>query len=153
MRNSSTSARGGCWVVAQVALMAVILGLGAVPPIWSDWVRALGIATVLAGAALAVWAGRTMGSSLTPFPRPRADGVLVESGPYAIVRHPIYAAGTLFFLGYGLLASIPATVATVALAALWHFKARVEERHLAERFPAYEDYRRRVRRRIVPYVL
>lgn len=153
MRSSSTSARGGWWVVAQFALMAVILGLGAVPPIWPDWVRALGIVVTLAGAALGIWAGRTLGSSLTPFPRPRADGVLVERGPYTIVRHPIYAAGTLFFLGYGLLASIPATVGTLGLATLWHFKARVEERHLAQRFPGYEDYCRRVRRRIVPYVL
>jgi protein-S-isoprenylcysteine O-methyltransferase Ste14 len=133
--------------------MAGILALGAVPPRWPDWVRVLGIPVILAGAALAVWAGRTMGSSLTPFPRPRADGVLVEDGPYAIVRHPIYAAGTLFFLGFGLFASIPATVGAAALAALWHFKARVEERHLAQRFPGYEDYRRRVRRRILPYLL
>jgi protein-S-isoprenylcysteine O-methyltransferase Ste14 len=129
--------------------MAVILGLGAVPPRWPDWVRVLGIPVALIGAALAVWAGRTMGSSLTPFPRPRADGVLVEDGPFAIVRHPIYAAGTLFFLGFGLVASIPATVGTAALATLWHFKARVEERHLALRFSGYEDYRRRVRRRML----
>jgi protein-S-isoprenylcysteine O-methyltransferase Ste14 len=153
MRSSFRLGRGSGWVVAQFALMAVILCLGAVPPIWPDWVRALGIVVTLAGAALGVWAGRTMGSSLTPFPRPRAAGMLIEHGPYAIVRHPIYAAGTLFFLGYGLLASIPATVATAALTALWHFKARVEERHLAQRFPGYEDYRRRVRRRIVPYLI
>lgn len=153
MRSSSPSDRGTGWVVAQFALIAVILALGAVPPIWPDWMRALGIPVSLAGAALAIWAGRTMGSSLTPFPRPRADGVLVESGPFAIVRHPIYAAGTLFFLGYGLLASVPATIATIALAALWHFKARIEERHLGQQFPGYEDYRRRVRRRMLPYVL
>ena len=153
MPSSSTSAKGGWWVVAQFALMAVVLVLGVVPPIWPDWVRALGIAVTLAGAALAIWAGRTLGSSLTPFPRPRADGELVERGPYAIVRHPIYAAGTLFFLGYGLLSSIPATVGVAALAALWHFKAQVEERHLAEQFPAYEDYRRRVRWRILPYLV
>jgi protein-S-isoprenylcysteine O-methyltransferase Ste14 len=79
--------------------------------------------------------------------------VLVETGPFAVVRHPIYAAGILVFAGFGLLTSIPATAATVALAALWHFKARVEERLLAERFPEYEDYRRRVRRRVVPYLI
>jgi protein-S-isoprenylcysteine O-methyltransferase Ste14 len=140
-------------VAAQFALMAVILALGAVRPIWHDWIRATGIAVMLLGAAIAIWAGRAMGSSLTPFPRPRADGALVERGPYAIVRHPIYAAGTLFFLGYGLVASIPATVATAALAILWHFKADVEERHLVEQFPAYDEYRRRVPRRILPFLL
>jgi protein-S-isoprenylcysteine O-methyltransferase Ste14 len=133
--------------------MAVVVALGFVPPRWPDWLRLLGIPLVLAGAALAVWAVRTLGSSLTPFPRPRPEGVLVENGPYAIVRHPIYAAGIFFFLGFALLASISATLATVALAGLWYLKARVEERHLAARFPAYEDYRRRVRSRLVPYLI
>jgi protein-S-isoprenylcysteine O-methyltransferase Ste14 len=137
--------------VAQFALLTVVLGLGVIPPRWPDWLRVLGVPVLLAGVALAVWAGRTMGSSLTPFPRPRPEGVLVEDGPYAIVRHPIYVAGTLVSLGFGLVTSVPATVATAALAVLWVFKSRVEERHLAQRFPGYEDYRRRVRRRMLPF--
>jgi protein-S-isoprenylcysteine O-methyltransferase Ste14 len=137
-------------VVAQFALLAAIFALGAVPPRWPDALRLLGVPLMLAGAAGFVWAGRTLGSSLTPFPRPRSDGVLVEDGPYRLVRHPIYAAGLLFVLGYGLLTSAPATGATLALGILWHFKARVEERHLSERFPAYAEYRRRVRRRLIP---
>jgi protein-S-isoprenylcysteine O-methyltransferase Ste14 len=133
--------------------MAAIFALGAVPPRWPDALRLLGILVALAGAAGFVWAGRTLGSSLTPYPRPKQDGVLVEDGPYRLVRHPIYAAGMLFFLGYGLLSSVPATIATAALALLWHLKAGVEERHLAERFPDYAEYRRRVRRRLIPYLL
>lgn len=133
--------------------MAAIVGLGALPPRWPDALRLLGIVVGLAGAAGFVWAGRTLGSSLTPYPRPKPEGVLVEEGLYRLVRHPIYAAGLLLFLGYGLATSIPATVALAALALLWHFKARVEERHLAARFPAYAEYRRRVRHRLIPYVL
>ena len=83
---------------------------------------------------------------MTAYPRPSEEATLVERGPYGVVRHPIYVAGLLLFLGYGLLASVPATVAVAVLAVLWHFKAGVEERHLAERFPGYADYRRRVRR-------
>ena len=150
---ATSGRRGDAWVWAQFALMAVIVALGALTPRWPDALRLLGILVGLAGAAGFVWAGRTLGSSLTPFPRPRRDGVLVETGPYRVVRHPIYSAGVLLFLGYGLLTSVPATVATAALAILWHFKARVEEHHLSERFPAYADYRRRVRRRLIPFVL
>ena len=150
---SSRSDRGDGWVWGQFALMAAIFALGGVPPRWPDALRLLGIAVGLAGAAGFVWAGRTLGSSLTPYPRPKPEGVLVEDGPYRLVRHPIYAAGMLFFLGYGLLTSIPATIATAALALLWHLKAGVEERHLSERFPDYGDYRRRVRRRLIPYLL
>jgi protein-S-isoprenylcysteine O-methyltransferase Ste14 len=52
-------------------------------------------------------------------------------------------------LGYGLLTSVVATAAVPAIAVLWLLKARVEERHLAARFPEYANYRRRVRRRIL----
>jgi protein-S-isoprenylcysteine O-methyltransferase Ste14 len=75
--------------------------------------------------------------------------VLVEDGPYRYVRHPVYGAGILVLLGYGLITSIVATAAVPAIAVLWWLKANVEERHLAARFPAYADYRRRVRRRIL----
>jgi protein-S-isoprenylcysteine O-methyltransferase Ste14 len=138
--------------VAQFALMAVLLAAGAVGPRWPDWLRALGAPVALAGAAGAVWAFRALGDSLTPYPRPRAEGRLVESGPYALVRHPMYGAGLLFLLGYALFASVAATAVTVALAALWWGKSRVEERHLAARFPEYGDYRRRVRSRLLPFL-
>jgi protein-S-isoprenylcysteine O-methyltransferase Ste14 len=136
-------------VWGQFALLAVILALGAVPPRWPEWVRALGVVLLPAGAAGLVWSVRTLGSSLTPYPRPRLDGVLVEDGPYRLVRHPIYGAGLLAVLGYALLASVVATAAVPALAVLWWLKARVEERHLAARFPDYAGYRSRVRRRLL----
>ena len=148
MSASSRSERGAGWVWAQFALMAVIVALGAVPPRWPGWVQLLGVALMLAGAAFAVVAGRTLGSSLTPYPRPRPEGELVQDGPFRLVRHPIYAGGLGFFIGYGLLTSVAATVGALALGVLWWFKAGLEERFLAERFPAYAEYRRRVRRRL-----
>lgn len=146
MPSSLSSGRGGVWVAAQFLLMAAILVLGAFPPIWPDWVRIAGFPVILVGIGFGVWAGRTLGSALTPYPLPSDDATLVERGPYGVVRHPIYVAGLLVFLGYGFLASVPATGAVALLALLWHFKAGVEERHLSERFPGYADYRRRVRR-------
>ena len=146
-RHSSRSGgRGGGWVVAQFGLMAVILALGAFPPVWPDWVRIAGFPLILGGVGFAIWAGRTLGSALTPYPLPSEEATLVERGPYGIVRHPIYGAGLLVFLGYGFLASVPATAAVAPLAVLWHFKAGVEERHLRARYPGYADYARRVRR-------
>jgi protein-S-isoprenylcysteine O-methyltransferase Ste14 len=149
MPASSTSARGAGWVWGQFALMAVILALGVLPPRWPDWVRVLGVLILGAGVAGFVWAARTLGSSLTPYPRPRPDGVLVEDGPYRFVRHPIYGAGLLVLLGYALLTSVVATAAIPAIAVVWWLKSSVEEQHLAERFPAYAEYRRRVRRRLL----
>jgi protein-S-isoprenylcysteine O-methyltransferase Ste14 len=111
-------------------------------------VRALGLLFAVAGVAGFVWSTRTLGDSLTPYPKPREDGVLVQTGPYRLVRHPIYTAGTLVFVGAALAASIPATIAAALLAVLWWFKAGVEERLLRERFPDYGEYRRRVPRRL-----
>lgn len=133
-------------------MIAAILALGLVGPRWPGWAQAIGAALVPAGLALGVWAGRTLGSSLTPFPRPRYRGELVEDGPYRYVRHPIYTGGLGLFVGYGLVTSIAATVATVALGALWWGKSTVEERHLAARFPGYGDYRRRVPGRLLPFL-
>jgi protein-S-isoprenylcysteine O-methyltransferase Ste14 len=149
MPDSSSSGRGAGWVWGQFALMTVILALGVLPPRWPDWVRVLGIPILLAGVAVSVWAGRTLGSSFTAYPRPRPEGVLVEDGPYRFVRHPVYGAGLLVLLGYGLLTSVVATAAVPAIAVLWWLKSSVEERHLAVRFPEYADYRRRVRRRLL----
>ena len=113
------------------------------PPRWPDWLRLVGILFILAGVAGFVWAARTLGSSFTAYPRPRPEGVLVEDGPYRLVRHPVYGAGLL----------VPARL-RVAARASWRrrrcrrspscgrLKSGVEERHLAERFPAYADYRR-----------
>lgn len=134
--------------MAQFALMAVILVLGVFPPIWPEWVRIAGLPIVLGGLGLGYWAGRALGSALTAYPLPSDRARLVEKGPYRFVRHPIYVGGLLIFLGYGCISSVPAAAVVPLLAVLWHFKAGVEERHLAERFPGYEDYRRRVLRGI-----
>jgi protein-S-isoprenylcysteine O-methyltransferase Ste14 len=108
-----------------------------------DGITPFGWIVAAAGLVLAVWAARTMGPSLSPFPRPSPEAELVDRGPFRWLRHPIYVGGTLFFAGLSLVFSVYALALTAVLAALWFFKARVEERHLVERFPGYADYRRR----------
>lgn len=140
--------RGGGWVLAQTVLMVLFVVLVFLPPFWPREIGYVGVPLALVGAAGFVWSARALGKSLTPYPRPRETGELIEKGPYRFVRHPIYLAGLLFFLGAGLASSVPATVGALALGTLWWRKAALEEAHLAARFPAYEDYRRRVGGRI-----
>ena len=85
-------------------------------------------------------AGRALGAGFTPFPKPADEGELVESGPYGVVRHPVYSGGILFASGISLALSPWALVATAALAVVWALKARVEERFLVARYPAYAEY-------------
>jgi protein-S-isoprenylcysteine O-methyltransferase Ste14 len=156
MQGSSTSAedRGGRWVVAQFVLMVVVLAAGWLPPGWPDaaeWVLpAVGAVGSLLGAFLAAWAWRTLDRAATPYPRPREGGRLVETGPYEFVRHPIYSAGLLFFLGYALATSPAALLPLAALAVLWRNKAALEEELLAQRYPEYGEYRARVPGAFVP---
>ena len=156
MQVPSLGERGQGWVWLQFALMAAIVALAAAGPGWPDGAeRALdvaGAALVLAGGALAVWAGRTLGRSLTPFPRPARSGSLVDAGPYRWVRHPLYAAGLVVFAGVALVGGPAALAAVAPLAVVWALKAAVEERFLRARYPAYRDYAARVRARLVPGV-
>lgn len=131
--------KGEGWVVAQFVLFLLIGSSW----FFGDGLTPLGFAVAALGLMLTVWAGVTMGHSLSPFPRPPRDAELVERGPFRVLRHPIYVGGVLFFAGLSLVFSVYGLVLTAALALFWLAKARLEERHLLARFPAYDDYRRR----------
>ena len=156
MHGSSTSAddRGGRWVVAQFVLILLVLAAGWLPPGWpgaADWVLpAVGAVCSLLGVLLVAWAWRTLDRAASPFPRPREGGRLIDFGPYEYVRHPIYSAGLLFFVGYALATSPAALVPLAALALLWRNKAALEEELLTLRYPEYRDYRARVPGAFVP---
>ncbi len=146
--------RGGGWVVLQFALMAAIVLAGIVGPGWpgGSLVVVVGVLVALAGAAVAVSAARAHEGSLTPFPRPISGAALVESGPYRLVRHPIYSGGTLFFVGISFALSPAALVLTGALAIVWGLKAQVEEGFLRRSDPGYVAYCARRRYRLIPFV-
>ena len=130
--------------------MALIVAAAWLPPATPRWLKLAGELVAAAGVLFAVWAGRALGSSLTPFPQPRADGKLVEHGPFRYARHPIYGGGILFFAGLALATSFAVLVPTALLVLLWIGKSRNEERRLAERFAAYAAYRNSVRGRFLP---
>jgi protein-S-isoprenylcysteine O-methyltransferase Ste14 len=76
---------------------------------------------------------------------------VVSSGPYAIVRHPMYSGGVVFFVGAALLLGSWWGVAMSPLfAVLFVVRASIEERALIEGLPGYAEYTTRVRYRLVP---
>ena len=78
---------------------------------------------------------------------------VISTGPYALVRHPMYAGALVMFLGipialgswWGLLVLV-----AMLLALLWRLLD--EEKFLAKNLPGYVEYQKRVRYRLVPLV-
>lgn len=148
--------RGEGWVAIQVVLIVALAVAAVLGPEWPDAIEAplLGAAFVvgLAGAVLFLGGLFHLGAQLTPFPKPVEGGALREDGLYALARHPIYGGGVLLALAWSLATSWLALAPTLLLALLFEAKSRREEHWLVEHHPGYEDYRRRVRRRFVPFL-
>lgn len=155
----SKGERGEWYVVAQVGLFAlIVLGPRNLPGS-SPWAApyawlatAAGVALALAGVALSAAGVLRLGPNLTPLPYPKDDSVLVESGPYAVVRHPIYSGLIIAALGWALVVQGILTFCYAsALFVFFDVKSRREERWLCDKFSHYGDYQRRVRK-LLPWV-
>jgi protein-S-isoprenylcysteine O-methyltransferase Ste14 len=78
---------------------------------------------------------------------------VISTGPYAIVRHPMYAAALLMLLGVPVsLASWWGVLVFAAILPALAWRLIDEERVLVRDLPGYADYRRKVPWRLVPYV-
>ena len=78
---------------------------------------------------------------------------VISTGPYALVRHPMYASSFLYVLGTPLaLASYWGLVPIAAMMPFLIWRLFDEERFLATNLPGYTEYQKRVRHRLVPYL-
>jgi len=78
---------------------------------------------------------------------------VVSTGPYAVVRHPMYASASLYLLGTPLaLGSLWGLIPVVAIVPFLVWRLLDEERLLVRDLPHYAEYRRRVPHRLVPFV-
>ncbi|WP_373062652.1 isoprenylcysteine carboxylmethyltransferase family protein [Gemmatimonas sp.] len=82
----------------------------------------------------------------------RAHAV-ADTGVYAIVRHPFYAADPFILMGLGLwLESYAAVLGAVISVALMVLRLQGEERFLCRALPEYQDSIERVPHRLIPGV-
>lgn len=146
--------RGESWVAAQAVLLLAFLLAPVIGPAWPHpgIFRLAGAILTAGGLLLLAWSALNLGRSLTPFPRPLAQGRLVTGGAYRFVRHPIYFAVLLACFGFALATWSPLRLALcAALFLFFDRKARREEAWLLERYPEYASYRQRVRK-LIPWI-
>ena len=117
------------------------------------WRAGLGLVLFALGLAFAIWArlhiGRNWGTPMAQ----KDDPELVTSGPYHLVRHPIYSG--ILVAGVGTAVALSwLWLTAVALAAVYFvYSATVEERYLTEQFPdRYPTYKRSTKM-LVPFLL
>jgi protein-S-isoprenylcysteine O-methyltransferase Ste14 len=153
------NSRGEWYVVGQFVLLLLVgagprafSGLPAWNATFAQTAFAVGALFLLFGAYMAVWGMIALGDNLTPVPFPKDGGTLVESGPYRIVRHPIYSGLVFASFGWGLLVHGWLTILYAALLfVLLDVKSRREERWLMDRFSGYAAFRKRVRK-LIPFL-
>jgi protein-S-isoprenylcysteine O-methyltransferase Ste14 len=151
--------RGEWYVAAQLALIAVVFFAPRTLPGLPVWHGPLARISIFAGAALALAGiclllaglGR-LGPNLTPLPYPKPDATLVRTGPYRLVRHPMYAGGIALAFGWALFVRGSLTLGYVAVLLIFlDIKSAREERWLRDKFADYQDYQRRVRK-LIPFI-
>ena len=111
------------------------------------------IAVQAAAVALSIWARQSFETGRFRVIADPAAGPIITRGPYATIRHPMYAAMLLFiWSGIGSHASSITFVVGVLLTALVIARIVAEEQLLRARFPGYNDYARSTKA-IVPFVV
>jgi protein-S-isoprenylcysteine O-methyltransferase Ste14 len=140
-------------VIAVLVILLIRAGAFRGHGIHTDpWRTALGLALFVLGLGLAVWArvhiGRNWGMPMTQKDEPE----LVTSGPYHLVRHPIYSG--LLAAGVGTAVALDwRWLLAVALAGIYFvYSAVVEERFLAAQLPDSYPVYKRATRMLVPFV-
>lgn len=123
------------------------------------WTPPLPLAVEIAGGALLVPSGWLMFRALadntfaSPLVRLQAEREqrVVSTGVYAIVRHPMYLGAVLMLVGAPLFTgAASALVVGLLVVVTLVVRIRGEEKLLVEKLPGYDEYRRRVRYRLVP---
>ena len=79
---------------------------------------------------------------------------VISTGLYCVVRHPLYTGGLIMFSGWALwLESYAALIALAGVLLLVFARIAVEEAFLRKNLPDYADYAKRVRSRLIPFLI
>jgi protein-S-isoprenylcysteine O-methyltransferase Ste14 len=114
----------------------------------------IGVVLCVAGFAFCTWARFTLGRNWSGVVTLKGGHELITSGPYALVRHPIYTGLlTMFVATVIVLGHVAGIIAMrFVFGSLW-IKLRYEEKLMLKQFPdEYAAYQQRVKR-LIPFIL
>ncbi|MGC8480015.1 MAG: methyltransferase family protein [Acidimicrobiales bacterium] len=137
-------------VVVFLAQVGALQGYGVRRELWQILV---GLTLLLLGQGFAIWARLNIGQNWgSPMSR-KEDPDLVTSGPYALVRHPIYSGLVLALVGTATALTWTWLYAAGLATIYFTYSAFVEERYMTTCFPeTYPSYKR-MTKRFIPFVL
>jgi len=118
------------------------------------WVCGVGYLLFLVGMGILTWA-EAVNKFFEVTVRIQTDRghKVIDTGPYAIVRHPGYVGGILFFVGTALcLGSVWALVPAGLASAVLILRTKWEDQTLQAELPGYTEYTQRVRFKLIPGV-
>ena len=153
---NSKQSRGELYVVVQaILLIALFFGprdIFGLPAMLNQALWWIGQILFYSGIVIAIWAAILLGPNLTPLPKPKPSGELIQSGLYRFVRHPIYFGVILVSFGW---AGIEQTIYTLVLAFIllifFDLKSRQEEIWLTEKFSEYAEYKITAKK-LIPFI-
>jgi protein-S-isoprenylcysteine O-methyltransferase Ste14 len=133
--------------LVNIALLLVVLPVRALNPRFlprAGWIPWLGLSIQTASLVLAVWARRHLASHWSGEITIKVDHKLIRTGPYHLIRHPIYAAILGMFAGSAIVSGRYLALFGVIIAAFaYRRKIRLEEANLRRAFGlAYNIYER-----------
>jgi protein-S-isoprenylcysteine O-methyltransferase Ste14 len=139
---------------AGVTLAFVTAGLGAHLPGPRSLPPALGLAVMWAGAIFRYWSVRTLGQFFTVTVQATDEHRLVDTGPYAVLRHPSYTGILVVYLGLGIALDSWFSVACAVLLPAAAVLNRIKHEEAALRQQLGQQYERYAAntRRLVPGV-
>jgi protein-S-isoprenylcysteine O-methyltransferase Ste14 len=135
------------WLPRAFAIAGTFLGVGIIylkpVPLSLGW-QSLAAALVFLGGFSSIVVLANLGKSYSIMPEARR---LVTSGPYAVARHPLYAAEIITIIGSAIQFQQPwAGLLAAGVVVLLVARSRFEEQVLSEAYPEYAQYRARVKR-------
>jgi len=115
----------------------------------------IGVFFIIAGVWVRVWSIMQLGAFFTSTVQIKDEHSLVESGPYALVRHPGYLGAFLCITSGPLIlnSAFGYVIACISMGIAYYYRIKIEEERLLAYFgQTYENYRKKTKS-IIPFIL